>query len=54
MSNNFLVLVFYFLALLVFALGLFSAAIPNPVLLGLALVVVGFIVGRLGGDVNRP
>lgn len=49
MSNSFLVLAFYFLALLVFALGLFSVPLPNPVLLGLVFVVAGFIAEKLGG-----
>lgn len=56
MSNNVIVLIFFFVALITFILGVFSTAITHPELWGLALLTAGFIVGRLGGDgtVNRP
>jgi hypothetical protein len=50
---NILALIFLFLALLVFLLGLFSVAMPNPVLLGLALVVAAMLTERLSGYVIR-
>jgi hypothetical protein len=53
MTTNFIALVFLFAALLVFLLGLFGVAIPNPLFLGLALVVAALITERLSGYVVR-
>lgn len=54
---NILALVLFFLALIVFILGVFSAAITHPELWGLAFLTAGFIVERLAGyvtPINRP
>lgn len=51
--TNVLALIFLFLALLVFLLGLFNVAIPNPVLLGLAFMAAALITERLSGYVVR-
>lgn len=53
MPTNVIALIFLFLALLVFVLGLFSVNTPNPVLLGLALLTAAFITERLSGHVVR-
>jgi putative effector of murein hydrolase LrgA (UPF0299 family) len=51
--TNIIAIIFLFLALLVFLLGLFSVAIPNPVLLGLALLTAALITERLSGYIVR-
>jgi hypothetical protein len=53
---NVIALLFFLAAVLVFLLGLFKVAIPDPVLLGLALFVIGVIVDMLGAGgiiINR-
>jgi hypothetical protein len=45
---NAIALLFFLAAGFVFLLGLFKVAIPDPVLLGLALFVIGVIIEHIG------